>query len=154
MFTSSRTPDRAEPDALRDVQHGGSHYKGMGIQPVEFAYANGYDDCAFSILKYVSRHRRKAGALDLEKAAHFVDLRVQMIEKHGECEADDKIGIAKYLQANQIAQADAQVLVFLHHWTRGIFSGDRGQEAPKVLKGLINDLRVATYKEESNVQDA
>lgn len=152
MFNSSRATEKPEPDALLDVQHGGDHYKGMGIQPVEFAYANGYDDCAFSILKYVSRHRRKAGALDLDKAAHFVDLRVQMIEKHGECEATDGIRFSKYLRSNNIPPVDANVLYLLHRWTVGHFrkeGGDPNREIALALKGLINDLKVETYGEKN-----
>lgn len=59
-----------------DVQVDGTHYKWLKIQPVQFAMANGLDPCAFSILKYVTRHRTKNGLRDIEKADHFRLLRV------------------------------------------------------------------------------
>ena len=65
-------------DALK-VQHGGSHYKGMGIQPVEYAKANGLDCLEFSVVKYVSRHKLKgSGVEDLKKCIHFAQMALQM----------------------------------------------------------------------------
>ena len=59
-----------------EVQHGGSHYKDMGMQPIEFSMSNRWDACAHSALKYLSRYNTSGKALlDLEKAKHFVQLR-------------------------------------------------------------------------------
>lgn len=57
-----------------DKQEGGSHYKGMAIQPVEFIHKNGLGFCEGAIIKYVARHKAKNGAEDLRKARHFIDL--------------------------------------------------------------------------------
>lgn len=62
-----------------DVQVDGTHYKTLAIQPIEFAMANGLDPCAFSILKYVTRHRTKNGLRDVEKAEHFRQLRLHQL---------------------------------------------------------------------------
>jgi hypothetical protein len=50
------------------TQIGGSHYKDMAIQPLEYSMANGLNACEHSVVKYVSRHRSKNGRQDLEKA--------------------------------------------------------------------------------------
>lgn len=67
-----------KPDALK-VQVGGGHYNELKIQPVEFIMANGWDFCAGSVLKYVTRYANKNGRQDLEKAFHFVELRQELV---------------------------------------------------------------------------
>lgn len=66
-----------KPDVLA-VQHGGNHYKGMKIQPVEYAKANDLDCLQFSVVKYITRHRLKAGAEDLKKCIHFAQMALKM----------------------------------------------------------------------------
>ena len=61
-----------------DVQVGGSHYKDMAIQPVEYIHANGLGYIEGNIIKYVSRWRRKNGVADLEKARHYIDLLIEL----------------------------------------------------------------------------
>jgi len=59
-----------------EVQHGGDHYKSMGMQPIEFSMSNRWDACAHSALKYLTRYNTKGNPiLDLQKARHFVQLR-------------------------------------------------------------------------------
>lgn len=60
------------------VQVGGGHYKDMTIQPVEFIHANGIGYIEGSVIKYVSRWRKKNGIEDLKKARHFLDLLIEM----------------------------------------------------------------------------
>jgi hypothetical protein len=60
-----------------DEQVGGSHYKGMAIQPVEYIHKNGLGYMEGCVIKYVSRHKRKNGKEDLEKAIHFLQLLIQ-----------------------------------------------------------------------------
>lgn len=61
-----------------DSQVGGSHYKGMAIQPVEFSMKNGLDPLQHSIIKYVTRHEDKGGEGDLDKAIHCILLLKEM----------------------------------------------------------------------------
>jgi hypothetical protein len=60
------------------TQVGGSHYKEMAIQPLEFIHANSIPFAEGSIIKYVSRWRVKNGIADLEKARHFLDLLIEL----------------------------------------------------------------------------
>ena len=52
----------AEPvgDALA-TQVGGSHYKDMAIQPVEFCMRNNLNFCVSSAIKYLCRYKNKNG---------------------------------------------------------------------------------------------
>lgn len=59
-------------------QEGGTHYKDMKIQPIEYAMANELNACEFNVLKYLSRHRKKGGKEDLEKAKHMLDLLIAL----------------------------------------------------------------------------
>jgi hypothetical protein len=61
-----------------DIQVGGTHYKQMKIQPVEFIHANNIPYCEANAIKYLCRWRDKGGIRDLEKAKHYIDLLIQM----------------------------------------------------------------------------
>ena len=55
-------------------QEGGSHYKDMLIQPVEFIVKNDIAFLEANVIKYVCRHRNKNGLEDLKKAEHYIQL--------------------------------------------------------------------------------
>ena len=67
------------PDPL-SIQHGGSHYKDMRIQPIEYIHANGLGFCEGSVVKYVSRWPNKGGIDDLKKARHILDILIALEE--------------------------------------------------------------------------
>lgn len=70
-------PEEPVPSAL-DVQEGGSHYKGKGIQPVEYIHANDLNFFEGNIVKYVTRHRIKNGAEDLRKVIHYAQMMLEL----------------------------------------------------------------------------
>lgn len=74
-------PIATEGGEALDVQVGGSHYKDMKIQPVEFIHANNIPFIEGCCIKYLCRWRRKGGIEDLKKARHFIDLLIEMEEK-------------------------------------------------------------------------
>lgn len=122
------------------VQIGGSHYKGFVYEPFEIAHANHYDGECLSILKYVMRHEMKAGAVDLLKAIHIVDIRADLIEKHGNSPiARDTIPPSEFIPANGIKAPEAMVLTNLHAWAaQGAPFPDR--ETAHFLKDQIDGL--------------
>jgi hypothetical protein len=61
-----------------DKQEGGSHYKQMKIQPVEYITANKLDFLQGNVVKYISRHAAKGGKQDVEKAIHYCHLILQL----------------------------------------------------------------------------
>ena len=55
-------------------QEGGSHYKNMKIQPVEFVHANNLPFIEGSVIKDTTRHKTKNKEEDIKKAIHFLTL--------------------------------------------------------------------------------
>lgn len=60
-------------------QVGGSHYKDMKIQPIEFIMVNQIPFIEGNIIKYLCRWKNKNGLEDLKKAKHYLDI---LIEKN------------------------------------------------------------------------
>ena len=56
------------------TQVGGSHYKDMAIQPIEFILANELGFCEGNVIKYICRYGAKGGTEDLKKAKHYIQL--------------------------------------------------------------------------------
>lgn len=69
---------RAKLNSLQ-VQIGGKHYKGKGIEPVEYNHANGLSYNLGSTVKYVTRHTDKNGVEDLQKAIHYIQMELEMV---------------------------------------------------------------------------
>ena len=66
-----------------DIQHGGNHYKDQPkhLQPIYLAAALKLNPIEYSILKYLLRHRKKGGLLDVQKMMHFGQMLLQ--EEYG-----------------------------------------------------------------------
>lgn len=60
-----------------ETQVGGSHYKDMVIQPIEFIMQNGLGFCEGNIIKYVCRYKSKDGLKDLQKAKQYIDFLIE-----------------------------------------------------------------------------
>lgn len=63
---------------VKEIQVGGNHYKDLKIQPIEYIHANGLDYFEGNVVKYITRHRKKNGKQDLEKAKHYIDLLIEL----------------------------------------------------------------------------
>ncbi len=57
-----------------DTQIGGSHYKDLKIQPIEYTLANDLGYVEGAVVKYVTRWKDKGGVDDLKKARHLLDI--------------------------------------------------------------------------------
>ena len=66
------------PQGALSHQEGGSHYKDLPIQPVEYIHANGLSYFEGNVVKYVTRWRKKNGLADLKKARHYIDLLIEL----------------------------------------------------------------------------
>jgi hypothetical protein len=65
--------------ATRNKQVGGSHYKDLKIQPIEYIVANNLTYCEGNIIKYVTRCRRKGdGKKDMKKVIHYAEMILEM----------------------------------------------------------------------------
>lgn len=55
-------------------QVGGNHYASMPIQPGYFCHVNKLGGMETVAIRYICRHKHKAGRVDLEKAIHTLQL--------------------------------------------------------------------------------
>lgn len=77
MTTLAEKVAKTEQDFNEDPlakQIGGSHYKTMRIQPIEFIQQNNLGFCEGNIVKYVCRYAAKNGPEDLKKVIHYAQL--------------------------------------------------------------------------------
>lgn len=66
------------PTSALDKQVSGDHYKSCGIQPIEYIHANGLSYLEGNVIKYTTRHSKKNGRQDIEKAIHYLELILEM----------------------------------------------------------------------------
>lgn len=67
-----------EHKSALDKQVSGNHYKDCGIQPIEYIHANGLSYLEGNVIKYTTRHSKKNGRADIEKAIHYLELILEM----------------------------------------------------------------------------
>lgn len=60
--------------SAKSRQVGGSHYRAMKIQPVDFCESNGLGYCQSLAIRYIVRYKQKDGKKDLLKAIHCLEL--------------------------------------------------------------------------------
>ena len=70
--------DSIQESTALSEQEGGSHYKDMKIQPIEYCMANKLNSCQTHMIKYVSRYPNKNGAEDLRKVIHLAKLALHL----------------------------------------------------------------------------
>lgn len=70
-------PGEVIPSTALDKQISGSHYKTLGIQPVEYIRANDIGYFEGNVIKYVTRWKNKNGVADLEKAKHYLEMLIE-----------------------------------------------------------------------------
>ena len=69
-----------------DKQIGGSHYKDMAIQPIEYIHKNGLGFCEGNVVKYITRWKTKNGIEDLKKVIHYAELLIQMEQDNADAD--------------------------------------------------------------------
>lgn len=116
------------------IQIGGGHYKNLAIQPIEFSMLNDLDACAHSILKYITRHRDKAGVVDIGKARHFLALHRRLYEPLHLVE-HWRTSMATYCHVNNLPLTETRALLLLAKYlTSG--SAEAAAQVDEVLKEL------------------
>lgn len=78
LSITNRTEDVKKPQSALDKQVSGNHYKDCGIQPIEYIHANGLSYIEGNVIKYTTRHSKKNGKADIEKAIHYLELILEM----------------------------------------------------------------------------
>lgn len=64
--------------SANEIQIGGDHYKTQAIQPWDFIALNNLGYLEGCVVKYVSRHAKKGGIEDLNKAKHYLDKLIEL----------------------------------------------------------------------------
>lgn len=91
------------------TQIGGSHYKDMQVQPVEFIVKADLTFIQGCIVKYITRYKSKNGKQDIEKAKHFAQLAIDLCDAGPEVPS---IGLAyHYCQANKLSTIQQNTIV-------------------------------------------
>lgn len=76
-----KTPPGARADGANATQVGGLHYNQFGAwQHWDMAWYFKLDPFQYQITKYVMRYRDKGGMKDLQKARHFLDKYMELLE--------------------------------------------------------------------------
>lgn len=110
-----------------DMQHCGSHYKRLQIQPTEYWKANHLGGDEAAAIKYVSRWRDKGGLDDLYKAQHHIQFiwedgdymrRVAGLARLTRAAADyrDVVTPDDYIEANRLPVEEGRVVRYLTVW--------------------------------------
>jgi len=63
--------------SVGNMQVGGDHYQ-TKIQPVEYIHANRLPFIEGNVVKYISRHKEKGGADDIEKAISYCKILLKL----------------------------------------------------------------------------
>ena len=75
----AKPTDPMPTETALQKQTGGTHYKGMAIQPAEYAEKNGLSLLEGNVVKYITRWKLKGQPLsDLQKAKHCIDLLIEI----------------------------------------------------------------------------
>jgi len=80
IYSQATLQERAQDtESAFSQQVDGKHYSEMpdGYQPFQISRALGLNPVEHTILKYLLRHRRKNGKVDLEKIKHCVDILIE-----------------------------------------------------------------------------
>jgi hypothetical protein len=85
-LTAAEAEAAAVPDTQYSYQVDGDHYQ-MPIQPTDFIVKNNIPWREGNVIKYVVRHHRKNGAVDIQKAIHYLEMILEDYEE----EADDDV---------------------------------------------------------------
>ena len=87
-----------------------SHYKVMGIEPIQYIEANGIGFHEGNIIKYVSRWQHKDGVEDLKKAKFYIERLIELAK--GDMRVKEKGNIP--LQLPKIE--DDRLLIPIEEW--------------------------------------
>jgi hypothetical protein len=83
MSIDDCTPDEWTASNPWATQVGGTHYKELVIQPVEFSMKNNLNTCQANVIKYVCRKKggRDKVIEDRLKAIHYLELEIDLLRK-------------------------------------------------------------------------
>lgn len=134
------------PNSANEIQVGGTHYKATTYQHWDFAA-----DCRLGyfegqVTKYISRHHKKNGLQDVEKAGHFIDKMLELyrttaLRPMNSAATFEKM--TRFCAANALPLRETQVV----KWVAGWVHEDQLNAARSAVNLLIEDYRVRAESE-------
>ena len=105
-----------------DKQINGTHYipkVGGGVQHWDYCVKTDVPNLEYAASKYVQRWREKNGIIDLNKAIHYLEKRIE-VSSQGTgrwrgAKPDDDL-FEKYVQDNKIPSYEAMTIYSIMHW--------------------------------------
>jgi len=104
--------DGRERQSANERQVGGEHYKGAEYQHWDFAHDVKLHGCAWNASKYVSRHRKKNGEEDLDKAVHYYDKAAEL-GVQGSVVPDRMSHFWRFVLDNKLPMVDAMIVWYI-----------------------------------------
>lgn len=83
------------------------HYSGK-IQPTDFAESKGLSFLEGNVIKYVTRHRKKAKKLDLQKSLWYID---RLIAKTDEKEFQGGFSTQDFIESQGFTELEAEIII-------------------------------------------
>lgn len=93
-------------------QIGGDHYKGPDYEHWDWAHDCRLHGLPWTASKYVSRHRKKNGKEDLEKAVHYID-KAEELGVTGSCGTHRHAKFWRFALENQLTLAEAEAVYYI-----------------------------------------
>lgn len=93
-----------------DIQVGGSHYKGLVIQPIELITAM---KCSFiqgCIIKYISRYKHKNGVQDIRKCIHYAQLALQLKDRKNCKDKELSYNVNRFILKNKMTILQRRII--------------------------------------------
>lgn len=116
-------------------QVGGDHYRQGTIQPIEYIMANKLDFNEGSIVKYITRHRRKGGREDILKIKQYCDFILGEYSSTEEANLNEKETI-KVTQTQEVFPAPT-------YWGGHVLSKEQtvqGQEEGSIQRDVLQEF--------------
>ena len=135
-----------EKEGALAEQIGGTHYKGLKIEPVELWAALDLNAFQGSIIKYVMRYKDKNGKQDLLKAKHYIEYIKQFTPKTFTPDTKEAAEyLERFIKENELSEAIEGVIVDVVYedydnaliWINGLIS--EYSEFP-VVTAAFNEL--------------
>jgi hypothetical protein len=104
--------------SANERQHGGDHYKGTGYEYWDFVKDAGLGYHDGNAGKYVYRWRKKGGAIDLQKAVHYLDKCMELGVQPTYSGMTTERAVERFVQTNGVPPEEATALTLIcrgHH---------------------------------------
>jgi predicted Ser/Thr protein kinase len=105
-------PDTSFKVSANERQVGGEHYKGADYQHWDWAHDCRLHGLPWAASKYVSRHRKKNGREDLEKAVHYID-KAEELGITGSIVTIRHTVFWRFALENQLTTAEAEAVFYI-----------------------------------------